>query len=427
MKLKFQTWVESGHFSENAKHLLNTSVTCYKGEAYTAALLMSYLGFLVILKDRVMKANKPALFPQPSWDDMIEGLKNEDKWEERIFTAVLQQEKTNSTKVRVQDPVFVINDNLRNQIRFWKDRRNDCAHNKDNAITFSHVEAFWSFLESNLQKITIEGGKATLLNKLERHFDSSYTPANEDLTPLVKEIQSAVEKTEMMDFWDRAISAISDLFDYTHEISFIKKVLQLNDPEITESILQYLKSKEAILMAYINENPSILIHLNYDKQEIRNFWKVKIKKLTNALGVYSSMLLNNLIPKEEIEDVNQLLANLYKYTVNIQDHYVLANNGFGEALYNNLFVVHNKAELKYWQFMNTHYELYTRYIELYPLKNEVVSILCEEMDKTEWHAKFLQQSLDRMFKNNPTKKDEFKQKALGLGLKLPDPIEELHN
>lgn len=175
MKLKFETWIVENHFPENAKNLFKTSADCYKAQAYSASLLMGYLGFLVTLKERVMSAEKPNLFPSGIWRNLIANLKNEDKWEESIFNASIQQEKTDGSKppIRTQDPVFVINDNLRTQIKYWKDRRNDCVHNKDNIITISHVETFWTFLESNLQKITIEGGKVTLLNKFKKHYDRS--------------------------------------------------------------------------------------------------------------------------------------------------------------------------------------------------------------------------------------------------------------
>jgi hypothetical protein len=425
MKIKFEKWIENGHFSENAKHLLGTSVTCYKAEAYTAALLMGYLGFFVILKERIIKANKPALYPPPLWESLLQELRNEDKWEERIFTSALQQEKTNSTKVRIQDPIFVINDNIRNQIRYWKDRRNDCAHNKDNAITIAHVESFWSFLESNLQKITVEGGKATLLNRFKLHYDDTYTPAKKDVSPLIREIKSTVEKTELADFWKQLFDEITDLWDYSNEIEVIRGVFKLNDQELSDSLIQYLNADQKLLMEYINLHPSIIGSLGMEAHEVRNFWRTKIKKLQNVMGVYASMLRNNLIPVGEVESANELIANLYKYPANLDDHFVLAANTFGEALYKNLFVIHSKSDFKYWQFMNQHSDIFSRYVELYPLKDDVVEILCREMAKIEWNAQFLQERLNQLFRINSSKKAEFKERALALSLTLPEPIYEL--
>jgi len=425
VKIQFENWIENSHFSVDAGHLLKNSVICYKAGAPTAALLMGYIGLLVSLKDRMMRGNKPNLYPQPTWETQLNLLQNEDKWEETIFSAVMQQEKINSAKVRVMDPVFVINDNLRAQIRYWKDRRNDCAHHKDNEITLAHVETFWSFLQSNLQKITLEGGKATLINKLEKHYNTTYTPTGEDVLPLVKEIKGAVEKSEMYNFWTEVIPVISDLYDYNNETEFLDTVLKLNDDELTESLIDFLKKDDHLLNAYINARPAILSRLGYDNQEIRSFWQIKLKKMTNPIAVYSSMLRNALIPEAEIKTANELVSTFYKYTTDREDHFVLAANGFGDILYHNLFVVHSPADFKYWHFMNQNSDLYTQYIEFYPLKDEVMKILSAELAKTSWNPQFLQNNINYLFKNNSDKKKEYIEKSTSLGLDLPEPITEL--
>ncbi|NJM79738.1 MAG: hypothetical protein HC854_09145, partial [Flavobacterium sp.] len=90
---------------------------------------------------------------------------------------------------------------VRQQIKYWKDRRNDCAHFKQNEINISHVEIFWSFLKSNLSKITIEGGKLNLLKKFLNHFDETKTPPDSDYTHLIKEIEHAIEINESESFF----------------------------------------------------------------------------------------------------------------------------------------------------------------------------------------------------------------------------------
>jgi hypothetical protein len=101
----------------------------------------------------------------------------------------------------------------------------------DNEITYAHVESFYSFLVSNLPKVTLEGGKDALLNKIQRHYDTMYTPANTDVSPLVREITYAVSKVELPDFFKEAFSRIDDIFDYSKEIKFSLEVLKLNDSE----------------------------------------------------------------------------------------------------------------------------------------------------------------------------------------------------
>lgn len=371
-----------------------------------------------------MQSSKPDLFEQSFWDEMVRELKKEDKWEEQILNAVMMQPVIKDN-IRTRDPVFVINDNIRTQIKYWKDRRNDCVHHKDNNITNAHVEAFYSFLESNLQKITVEGGQASLLYKIDRHFDSTYTPINEDLSPLVKEIKNAVEKSEMDVFWPKVFDILNNLWDYGHEVEFTKECLKLNDSEISVSLIRYIKSTENLLKGILNEFPQLITYLNYSKQEIRKFWQGKIKTISTAMTIYTCMLRNNLIPKDQIDEANESMVTLFKYVDNIEDHLTLANNGFGEVLYRKLFVDQNATNYLYWKFLNKHNDLITKYIELYPIKEEVVGILCVEMDKSQWLAQFLQSSLNQLFISNIAKKKEFIEKATALDLELPSQLDSL--
>jgi hypothetical protein len=110
----------------------------------------------------------------------LHNIKLEDKWEEEILTAL-----NNSS-----NPIFNINENIRVQIKYLKDRRNDCAHAKNNIINHHHVEIFWTFLQSNLSKITVERGKLTLLNKFSDQFDTAITSRFESYDYLIDEIEN---------------------------------------------------------------------------------------------------------------------------------------------------------------------------------------------------------------------------------------------
>lgn len=312
------------------------------------------------------------------------------------------------------------------QIKFWKDRRNDCVHHKDNAISGAHVEALWSFMEYNLQKITIEGGKATLVNKFIRHYDSTYTPADTDVTPLLKQIKGSVEKLEMPDFWEKIFSIMANLFDYTQEAGVIKTIIGFNDAVLQESLFAFLKLHSGLLDGIIEEFPELLGYLEYDHEEIRNFWKTRLSSMRHkSMAVFAFMLRNDLIPKPEVNDAMKHMVKYLIYNDNVNDHYTLTVNGYGEILYNRLFVENTTGQFKYWEFMNSNYSLYVKYIKLYPLKDEVVGILCEELAKTVWNPKFLQQALNELFKEDLNKKTEFVTKATALGFELPAPITEL--
>lgn len=425
MKLKFETWIEKSHYSDNASALFRSSIDCYKAQVYPASLLMGYLGFIVVIKDRIMEAEMPSGFPQQLWIDAIRDLQNEDLWEAAAFNAVMRQEISQGPKAG--PPFFPINDSLRNQIRYWKDRRNDCAHNKDNEINISHVDGLWAFLESNLQKITIEGGKISLLNKFKRHYDRSYTSATEDVTPLISEISNVVSKGELGDFWKDLLDTVTDLYDYSIEISLIKKILKLNNPILSDSLIAHIKTDAGLTKGFLNQEPHFFQRLGFSKEEIRNFWQEKLNNMSNGLSVFASMLRNNLIPQEDIKEACERMIFSERYPENNDDHNVLAVNGFGEALYDFLFVKHSKAQRTYWKFMNANVRLYSNYIEKYPLKDETVEILCEELAKEDWVSFFLIEQLGHLFSSHPMKMAEFKQVAANIGATLPQSIKILHN
>ena len=139
-------WIED-RFKKSIEcnYLFQESIKCYKIEAYRASLLFSYLGFLTYIKEVIISSRKPTDIDESRWNDLLRKINNDDYWEQRVF-----DELNNNSSC-----IFKFNDSIRQQIRYWKDRRNDCAHFKDNEINQSHVEMFWVFIKSNLNKISV--------------------------------------------------------------------------------------------------------------------------------------------------------------------------------------------------------------------------------------------------------------------------------
>jgi hypothetical protein len=192
--MTIEKWIkESKKLSKNSTVLFDESFLTFKIGAYRASLIFSYLGFLTIIKEIILASKKPNPIPQSRWDKILFELKNEDTWEKRVY-----DELANSSK-----PIFNINDSIRQQVKYWKDRRNDCAHFKQNEINHNHTELFWSFIKSNLLKITIEGGMENLIKKFEIHFDTTQTPLDKDYSNLIYEIENSVENSQLNEFYQR--------------------------------------------------------------------------------------------------------------------------------------------------------------------------------------------------------------------------------
>ncbi|MGJ1292520.1 hypothetical protein [Sphingobacterium multivorum] len=334
MKLRIENWIENNNFSEDVNVLFTDAVTCYKARANRASLLFSYLAFLTILKERIIEGTKPNLFPQGEWDKLISKLQNEDLWEANVFDATQQQEKIDqATKQRIKDPIFSLNDNLRLQIKYWKDRRNDCAHYKDNIIDTFHIENFWAFMESNMSKITIEGGMQSLINKIYKHFDPTITPPDKDITPLIQEVEYSVERSKLKHFWETLLNNGEWDFDLSkRKQELISKSLEVNKDFVNDSLIAIVKANKFYLKDFLSNHTDKVLRFNFNEEEVRKFWKTQLPSCNNILGLYTSFLRNGLIPQNEIAEANRtIISAIREYSPTIV-YFGDAGAGISESL-----------------------------------------------------------------------------------------------
>jgi hypothetical protein len=149
-------------------------------------------------------------------------------------------------------PIFTLSEDLRRQVIYWKDRRNDCAHSRRNEISFSHIEAFWLFLRSNLPKFVVSGSKEGLLNDLRVHFDRSVTPADADYSQIIEQIRYAVETGELEEFFESVHEVFTELhrrppgatFYPPDEVMFFDSVLETGTSSVTSELVSFLRRRE---------------------------------------------------------------------------------------------------------------------------------------------------------------------------------------
>ncbi|MCX6212943.1 hypothetical protein [Spirosoma sp.] len=424
MTLPIENWLENQNYSKNITFLFTDSIVCYKSGAYRASLLFSYLGFLTILKERIVASNKSNIFPDGEWEKIISLLQEEDSWESAVFDATQQKEKIDSlTRVRSKDPIFSISENLRIQIKYWKDRRNDCAHYKDNIIDTYHVEAFWGFIQSNIYKITVEGGKNSLLNKFQRHYDLTYTPANKDVSPLIEQIDSSIDTSELDDFWSKLDLLIDPMgFNDPYLFKFYERVFLISTNRVIDSLIRFLKSNRSALRIYLSDYPSRVLMFFQSPEEVRRFWQTELKKCRLPLGIYASLLSNNLIPKNELEEANVHVFNNTENYTNVEfEHIILKENGFGNAIEKVLF--QNKMFTSY-LWVNSRADYIATFLEKYPLNNEIVKSLCDEYSKKNF-SYWLLERLDLIFEKNLDFKNQFITIAEEISINIPAPINNL--
>lgn len=415
MKLPFEEWSIQKRFSTNVSALLNEAFTCYKNAAYRASLLFSYLGFLTILKEVIIKSAKPTAIPQGRWDDIVRKLQSDDTWEKAVY-----EELINGTS-----PIFNINEDLRQQIKYWKDRRNDCAHFKTNDIEAHHTESFWSFVKSNLLKITIEGGKESLLNKFEKHFDRTFTPPGADVTPLIREIDESVKLSELNTFWEELFTKIDEWGFYFHGESVatkvVSKVFECCSDQTKENLSNFLKDKKYDLII-VGLYPDKINYLNYSPEDIRQIWRTRIiNNKSTAFSIYGTLLRNSLIPATEIREANEhMINNLTDYRPNDDvTHMALAANGFGDLLFE--IAIHTQRLRDWFVWVNPRADMIGYYIEKYPLREETVEVICE-MYSRDKYSYWLGERLVRIFTDDVNKKNEFHSIASRRGFTIPTEL-----
>jgi len=273
MILDFEKWIYKQLIPKESLDTFLEAILCYKFGAYKASLLFSYIGFQLFVKDRILNSNMPQLFPKSKWIQIHNDLRNDDKWDQAIFEAI--QIKTNKE-------IFHISEDLRDQVKYWKNRRNDCAHSKSNIINASQVESFWFFIKSNLLKFIVIGGKDELLNKVKDHFDISKTPPNQDIGYIVEEIPSTVDLKDYEQFLNDLLNLLRKFDDslfsrnFTKDIIVIEKIISLSSLELTHVISNILKRKDDLLLTYLRKYPHHIVIFSEDKTFIRGIWYDKL-------------------------------------------------------------------------------------------------------------------------------------------------------
>ena len=414
MKIEIEYWKKEKRFNKKVSSLFDESIICYKHGAYRASLMFSYLAFLTFVKETITKANKPATIHQTRWDNILLDLQNDDKWEKRVF-----EELTNSST-----PIFNIKEDLRQQIKYWKDRRNDCAHFKDNEIESHHIESFWSFLKSNLSKTNIEGGRQNLLLKFKDHFDTTKTPPNADFSSLVSEIEHAVDNNEIKDFITDLVQAIDPFWDWGEPTVYkvINKTFELCPEAVSEKIKEFiLENKRDI--EFISYYPDKLNNFGFTATEIRELWKSRIFSNGNyhyMFDIYSSLIRNGLIPNCEIQEAYQTLFDKYEQTrhsfpTRTEILLTLKDDRLGDIIFNRAIVV---DELNSFMWVNSKTDFITFYIEHFTVKKETVEKLFLMVGKNNY-SYWLKEAVVRMLNASPTKKTEIHSIATTNGILIP--------
>lgn len=322
------------------RDILNDAIRCYRNGIARPALMLSYIAFIQAVRDNLLKSDMPKGFNEPRWKACMSKLRQENAWDEQVISCI---------KCRDNPPYFELTDSLRDDVCFWRNRRNDCAHYKDSEITLSHVAAFWVFIMDNYNKFTPIGSLMQSVNDYKRHYNVSITPKGTSTEVIFKWLCLAIkteddlllflkETDSCMEYEEQAQLLHDLLMDERHK----SKVISLLTVKL-KRVKMYLALKPADVSVVLGNNPEMT----------RKFWYEDFMFFASCANVYVEMLRAKMIPQGEIkESLDMFLKHEYKrsafYLDNPEDFNVLKENGlydiFIEEYLSKDFVCNNPGE-----------------------------------------------------------------------------------
>ncbi|OOR18183.1 hypothetical protein [Bacillus mycoides] len=324
MNLHFETWIKKQNISEDSSRLFDESFLCYRVGAYRAAFLMSYLGFMKCLKDRLLNSDKPDLVDEKRWDTVKQSLNDEDVWENTVITTTQESDRATS-----QNKYYLISSDLKKEIEYWKIKRNECAHAKNTIIGYSHVDMFWLFIESNLMKFVVNGGKEGLLARIDKHFNSLYVDPRSDASYLIKDIPLVVKPSEIPEFLKEIYDNHVSLHSNPEESSelFWRQIIHSTDLNVSNAALEFISSDEGVFFDFITHFPNKLIELNSHTDEfVRVLWKKRLFSRfyisnDNFWEIVCILLTHRFIPISDLEFfISRLAGCISVFRLPNEDH-----------------------------------------------------------------------------------------------------------
>jgi hypothetical protein len=411
MKLHFETWAHEQPIGDDAKNLVTEAATCFRAGAYRASLMFSYLSFQAVLRDRLKRSPAPNGFKDSRWADIQRSLHKEDEWDTAVFDATQQR----------TPPVFVLTEDVREEIKYWKNRRNDCAHGKDSRIAQPHVEAFWLFFESRLPRMVVSGSSNQLLKRVERHFDRSVTPPTADVLDIARDLPLSIEPNEVVSL----LKEIEEVFDKNDDIflpltedfnAFVVCAYEKAQPTLRKEILRFLELTPWRVRSLVEKSSQLAADLRGYDTLVRKLWYGEDEDHPARVSVLVALIAQGAIPADQVPEA---LARTMPTVSDdrLADEYlrILAPLGFDEAFRDYAFRL-QKIDRFAWANANT--RNVTDFIERNGIDADVAGAIWRTFDVKN-HPHTLAEALKEYFVARPGRKAELEVRLQQLHMDWP--------
>ncbi|TXD32094.1 hypothetical protein FRC96_19050 [Lujinxingia vulgaris] len=418
MKLPFQKWLDEIDVPPEARLVFDEAFTCYKAGADRAALLFSVLGFNLTIRKRLLEASNPNGIPSHKWTQIRQCLQSEDQWDNQVFDSIKQKQPA---------PIFLIRDDIRRQVEYWRDRRNDCAHFKDNEISSAHVDMFWQFVRANLGYFVPSGSREALIEGFVEFFNPDITDPTESIAPLIENIPRAVPEGEYINFFQSLAEKMTgrseniQVYSSKSYRTIVAAVFESHNEAIILPLLTLMRNNVEFLAGVLRENPNYVLILKDESQLIRQLWRsVLFDDRYGDLPVYAAMLRHGIIPSEQIsESVEWVIKRINGTVPSDADWAILEQHDFWDE-----FQVYAFEEMNanVFPWANRNAELIVNYLRTHTITPEIAGALRESAGVTPLPY-VLRDRTREFFERNPEKYIEFKQGCEVKGLTVPAVLE----
>lgn len=329
------------------RDVLNDAICCYRHGIARPALMLSYIAFIQAVRNNLLNSEMPSGFKKARWDACMNNLRSEDKWDSEVVVCI--RKRANGTN----DPAFFeLPDTLRDDVCFWRNRRNDCAHYKDSEITLSHVAAFWVFMMDNYNKFTPIGSLMQSVNDYKRHYNLSITPREASTDKIFKRLCLAINTDDDLLLFLRETDSC---MKYEEQAKLLHDLLMIERHRV--KVISFLVDNLKRVRMYLALKPAdVSIILGNNPEMTRKLWYDDFMLFASCANVYVEMLRAKMIPRGEIkESLEMLLKHEYKrgaFNVDSPENFnVLKENGlydiFIEEYLSKNFVCNNPSEKCY--------------------------------------------------------------------------------
>lgn len=236
----------NGPYYTNVRYLFEESFETYAIGAYRSAYITSYVGFLQQIRQNLLNSNEnPYLSIIPKnkeetldqyqtrvnkkWGDLIEILKDDDRWEKRLLVALNENKDNNILRLQDQE---------RTDFEFFKNHRNSAVHDKEKKISSELVHALWDFIIEYAPKTRIGMDKKNFLKqflKIAHWYQSVEIPESRFQT--IIESFNLLTETEQVDvmtiFYQESTYPFSEQKQYKDNVSDVfNKLFKANKKKL---------------------------------------------------------------------------------------------------------------------------------------------------------------------------------------------------